>query len=567
MPIVTNAQSKELVVDVLEKDIATIQAAVARGYLNYEMLATIYLERIAAYDQAYNSLITINEKILEEARLLDKEYQERGPRSLLHGIPVIVKDNIDVKGMPTTAGAKALLDNYPKENAPIVQKLIDNGAIIIGKANMSEFAFSARNSYSSFGHVYNAFNSKYTSYGSSGGTAVAIALGFAPIGLGTDTNASLRTPASAAALTSLRPTYGSIEMAGIIPYDAERDIAGVMGRYVSDVKLVNEILQFEEKQFKSSQNIKIGVLNDLMSNKTLGSANALRATNSEIITLMMAAIAFFDDYGIEIVKLDKVYNDDLEKLRRDTFGGVFFCYDFNQYLKNTTGSIRNYNDLLASGQFVQNLSFYNISCNFDLRTQRLATINAKKDEYTNYWYQLMDANDVDVLLYPTTKNRLPLIGNNQALINSGIIAPTTGMPALNVPLGFIDELPYGMEMVSKHHGEQLLFYLASLWEEENNYYYVPEPALYEVCPLKLELKEWYDKFYQSSKYEQLNERARQLFISESDDVEINSLIVDYKNHHIPDYYEIMSVTMASKFWVVGIIIIFLISGFVYRKIN
>ena len=113
-------------------------------------------------------------------------------------------------------------------NSFVVQKLIDAGAIVLGSTNMSELAFSAKNSYSSYGQVYNVFNPLYTPYGSSGGSAVAVSAGFAAIALGTDTNSSVRLPASGAGLVGLRPTLGLVSRSGVVPYDIERDTVGIL---------------------------------------------------------------------------------------------------------------------------------------------------------------------------------------------------------------------------------------------------------------------------------------------------------------------------------------------------
>ena len=221
------------------------------GYLTYEELVKIYLDRIEKYNEKYNAVLYINPNALEEAKEKDIEYKKNGRKSDLYGMPILVKDNIDVKNMPTTAGAKGLKDNYPKKNAPAIQNLVDKGAIIIGKANMSEFALSAYNSYSSFGHVKNAYNTSYSSYGSSGGTAVGVAANFAVAGLGTDTGGSVRLPSAANNLVGLRPTWGSISGDGVIKYDKTRDTIGPITRYVLDNAILLDALTNEETNYKN----------------------------------------------------------------------------------------------------------------------------------------------------------------------------------------------------------------------------------------------------------------------------------------------------------------------------
>ena len=243
-------------VDVTTMSIEELLNAMDKGYLTSEQLVNIYLERIEAYDDMFNSINQLNDNAIEQAKELDKEREEGKLRGRLHGIPILVKCNIDAYGMPTTAGTKALKDNYPKENAYVVQKLVDEGAIILGSTNMSEMAFSAGNSYSSYGYVRNVFNTEYTSYGSSGGSAVAVAAAFAAASLGTDTNSSVRIPAAGAGLVGIRPTLGLVSRSGVIPYDVERDTVGVLSRSVADNALLLNIISGVDKNDDKTKNSK-----------------------------------------------------------------------------------------------------------------------------------------------------------------------------------------------------------------------------------------------------------------------------------------------------------------------
>ena len=148
----------EAVIDITKMDIFEIQEAIDNKFINYETLIKLYLDRIDEYNSKYKAIITVNENILEEAKKCDEEYKKNGRKSYLFCMPIIVKDNIDVVGMPTTVGTKSLSDSYPKEDAEIIKNLKEKGALIIGKANMSEFAFSAQTSESSYGTVKNAYN-------------------------------------------------------------------------------------------------------------------------------------------------------------------------------------------------------------------------------------------------------------------------------------------------------------------------------------------------------------------------------------------------------------------------
>ena len=220
------------VIDITQMTMTDELEYLDKGVITSYELANLYLDRINIYNSTFNAMITINPNVLEEAKEMDELRSKGEIKGRLHGVFIIVKDNIDVKGMPTTAGAKALSDNYPKEDAPIIKKLKDEGAIVIGKANMSEFAFSARECNSSYGYVSNAFRVGYTSYGSSGGSSVALALNFGSVAIGTDTNSSVRLPAAAAGLVGIRPTYGKLSNNGIIAYDVYRDTAGIISKSV-----------------------------------------------------------------------------------------------------------------------------------------------------------------------------------------------------------------------------------------------------------------------------------------------------------------------------------------------
>ena len=255
-------------INILNMSIEEIQQSVDLGIINYETIAKIYLERIQEYNDEFMAIISVNENIVEQARKLDEKYKQSGRISMLYGIPIILKDNIDYVGLPTTAGAKGLKNNFSKQNATIVQNLLDVGALIIGKSNMSEFAFSARTSSSSYGTVKNAYDTDLTAYGSSGGTAVAVSTGMAVAGLGTDTNSSIRVPSSAANLIGLRPTYSLLSSDGIINYDASRHTAGPMTKYTSDNAILLEVLTSNlggDTQYENNvKGMKIGVVSQFV---------------------------------------------------------------------------------------------------------------------------------------------------------------------------------------------------------------------------------------------------------------------------------------------------------------
>ncbi len=217
--------------------IADINAAFDAGTLTSEKLVSIHLARIAAYDEVgpkLNAVLALNPKAIEEARALDRERKSSGRRSPLHGIPVILKDNIDTRDLPTTAGSFVLAGSHPPDDAFIVKKFREAGAVVLAKVNMSEFASGS--AMSSFGGAsLNPHDVDRSPSGSSGGTGVAIAAGYASVGIGTDTGGSIRGPSAANGIVGLKPTLGLVSRDGIVPLALSFDTAGPMARHVYDV--------------------------------------------------------------------------------------------------------------------------------------------------------------------------------------------------------------------------------------------------------------------------------------------------------------------------------------------
>src|SRR5436309_15822688 len=231
-------------IDLDSATIADINAAFDAGTLTAEKLVQICLARIAAFDRkgpALHAVIALNPKAIETARALDAERKAKGPRSPLHGIPVVLKDNYDTFDMPTTGGSVLLEGSIPSHDAFLVKKLRDAGVIILAKVNMSEFASAG--AYSSLGgQSRNPHDLWRSPAGSSGGTGVAIAAGYAPLGMGTDTGGSIRGPSTSNGIVGLKPTHGLLSRNGIIPLSLSFDTGGPMARSVSDVAVALGLL-------------------------------------------------------------------------------------------------------------------------------------------------------------------------------------------------------------------------------------------------------------------------------------------------------------------------------------
>jgi amidase len=204
------AQTLEITASTIED----INAAFNNESLTSEQLVELYLSRIEAYDDAgpaINAVLALNGQAVDRARALDAERRAKGPRSRLHGIPIVLKDNIDTADLPTTAGSSLLAGSLPPDDAFIVQKLRAAGAIILAKVNMSEFGSGGAMS-SLGGPIRNPHDLERSPLGSSGGTGASIAAAYAQFGLGTDTGGSVRWPSTANGIVGLKPTYGSIRL-------------------------------------------------------------------------------------------------------------------------------------------------------------------------------------------------------------------------------------------------------------------------------------------------------------------------------------------------------------------
>jgi amidase len=233
-------------IDVVELSAVTARDRMSAGALTARELTEAYLERIKAIDDAgpaLNAIIELNPNALADAQTLDAERKSGKLRGPLHGLPVLIKDNVDIAGMVNSAGSLALAENRPAQDAFIVARLRQQGAVILGKTNLSEWAnFRSTRSTSGWssrgGQTKNPYVLDRNPCGSSSGTGAAIAASLAAIGVGTETDGSIICPAAVTALVGLKPTVGLVSRRGIIPISASQDTAGPMGRTVADVALM-----------------------------------------------------------------------------------------------------------------------------------------------------------------------------------------------------------------------------------------------------------------------------------------------------------------------------------------
>lgn len=472
-------------IDLEELTIEEIHTAYKNGTYTSRDLVAAYITAISEKNDEINALSIINPEALSIAEDLDKEYQRTGKLRPLHGIPIIVKDNINTKGLPTTAGSRALQNFIPEENAFVINKLVQAGAIVFAKSNMAEWAFSPMHTESStVGTTHNPYNLDYVPAGSSGGTAAAIAANLGVAGLGTDTGNSIRGPSSHASLVGFRTTLGLISREGIVPLYLRNDVVGPMTRTVEDATRVMEVMagydakdpvtknslekipgnyqQFLDKN--GLQGARIGVLRELS-----------EGTDPDIKALFDKAILDLDSLGAEII--DPVVIPNFESLRQNQW-----CSEFKKdvekflatYVNNDT--VKTIEDIIRIGT---NSDFarerLKESANFSGRygEDPAECLDAYHDKrriaFREAIEKLMDSLKLDAIIYPTWNNKPARIASFQEEYrgdNSQVIAPHTGQPAFTVPMGYSSgNLPSGLQFLGRMYAEPTLIKLTYSYEQ------------------------------------------------------------------------------------------------------
>lgn len=484
--------------DLLDANIPELSKAMQEGKVTSEKLVQMYLDRIAAYDKTcgMNSIIATNKNALSIAKKLDKERKEGQIRGPLHGVPIIVKDNYDYKGMPTTAGSTALSGSIANDDAFVISQLEKQGAIILAKANLSEFAFSGSNSRSAIGGTtYNAYDNTKTPAGSSGGTAVSITSNFAAAGLGTDTGSSIRRPSSFGNLYGLRPSKGLTSIDGVVPLSADQDVTGPICRSVEDLAIMLDAIAGTDAKDRYTsdadanslipddgyvsylkkdglQGKKIGYLTNsfgINAKTTKDDSGNWVTTNldepipmdEKIAPMTDKAIQTLKDGGAELVDISDLIPDSLifslngavssAKLE----GSSAFEWDMHEYFNalGDNATMHGVADIVANGGYISNLSRYTVA-NEDLVNPRFNDDGTIRESYKANWdarlnfrntiTNILKDNGIDAVVYvsqidvPCDEADSPdsskIHSNSAAYINK--FGPVAGLPDMMIPMGF-----------------------------------------------------------------------------------------------------------------------------------
>ncbi|SFZ93007.1 amidase [Flaviramulus basaltis] len=456
---------------ILEQDILTLQKSINNGDLSYEKLVKFYLYRIKKFDRenewSLNSVISLNPNIIEEAKQKDRELLNRKLKHPIFGMPILLKDNINTSEMPTTAGAVALKKNKTKD-AFIVQRLKENGAIILGKSNLSEWAYffcgDCPSGYSAIGgQTLNPYGRRVMDTGgSSSGSGVAVAANFCVAAVGSETSGSILSPSSQNSIVGLKPTIGLLSRGGIVPISSTLDTPGPMTKSVIDNAIMLDAMSgFDNKDPKAIDTKKGNgfYYNDMDSSKYEGKRFGAFKKLMEDDTLYVNALNVLKQQGAEIIEIDE------EKIDLPGFIRLLnldMKKDLPKYLKN-------YADKNAEVSSVNDVINFNKkdSLNSMPYGQRLfegiASDSATNEEFDSI-KMILKNNGKQFFNVPIKAHKLDgfLSINNY---HAGFAA-VAEYPALTVPMGYTNKgVPKGLTFITEPLCEKELLKWAYIYEE------------------------------------------------------------------------------------------------------
>jgi Asp-tRNA(Asn)/Glu-tRNA(Gln) amidotransferase A subunit family amidase len=471
-----------------ETTIAEIHAAMKAGRLTCRDLVDGYLRRIDAYDKngpALNAIVVVNPEARQQAEELDRRFAQGGITGPLHCVPTIVKDNFETIGLQSAAGSLALEGFVSDKDAFQVRKIKAAGAIVLAKSNMAEWAFSPYETVNSIlpGYTRNPYALNRVTAGSSGGTAAAVAASFGAVGLGTDTGNSIRGPSAHQGLVGIRSTMGLTSRGGVVPLNLRADIAGPMTRTVEDAVAVFQVIVGEDpddpataaSRGRTIPTYAASLVRDGLKGARIGvlrQAYERATTDPEVVEVFRAALADLARAGATVVDPVKV-----DQPRRPQGAGPCggFKYDINRYLAGHGDRVpvHNLEEIIKSRRFHPSVQQRleraqegseagpdSPGCTADAEYRAAVGAAVTKT---------MDELKLDALVYPTWSNPPRLIGdlNTPHGDNSQFFSPTTGFPAINVPMGYTrgGVLPAGLTFFGRAWDEPTLIRLAYAYEQ------------------------------------------------------------------------------------------------------
>jgi amidase len=491
-PTTAAAPAGKPAVDVVELSAVEARDRMAAGSLTSQALTQAYLDRIAKIDDAgptLNSVIELNPSAVSEAAALDAERKAGKVRGPLHGIPILIKDNVDVAGMVNSAGSLAMAGHRPKQDAFLVQRLRDAGAVIIGKANLSEWAnFRSTRSSSGWssrgGQTKNPYVLDRNACGSSSGTGSAIAASLAAIGVGTETDGSIICPAAVNGLAGLKPTVGLVSRTGIIPISISQDTAGPMARTVSDVALLLSGMAGVDETDPSgpaaagkiAADYTTFLKTDAIKGKRFGVVRQAMGYHPDVDAAMKQAVDALKAGGAEIVDVKiPTYND-----WNDAEFAVLL-YEFkdglNAYLKNSGAPHASLEALIAwnKANAAQAMPFFGQEIFEQAQAKgpltdaayKKARDEARRMAGKDGLLAALQKDKLDALVAPSLGPAWltdHVMGDHFLAAGYGMAA-VAGTPSLTVPMGDIHGLPLGVTFMGPAYSEGALIGFGYAFEQ------------------------------------------------------------------------------------------------------
>ncbi len=466
----------------MEGTIVETQNALQSGTVTSEELVAMYLARVDAYDKAgpeLNAMIYLNPNAIAEAQALDAERLTQGSRGPLHGIPVVLKDNYDTYDMPTSAGSLSLAGTVPPDDAYLVRRLREAGAVFIGKANMHEFAYGITTISSLGGQTLNPYDPTRNAGGSSGGTGAAVAANFAMFGMGSDTCGSIRIPSSHNSLVGLRVTQNLLSRDGIIPLSLTQDVGGPLARTVEDLAVVLDAtagydpndpvtsVALEHTPRSYTRALQTGRLKGARFG-LLTDALVTTSADNEVADVIRAARVQLEALGATVVD---VAIPDYTNVSNTSVISYEFSENLEAYLAATPAApFKTLQNIVDSGLYhpsLQSVLTNSLASNTSMPAyqQRLAG----RAVFRQTLVASMDANNLDALVYPTIRQKPVLVPSTSQPGSNCRVSAHSGLPAISVQAGFTpDDIPVGMEFLGREFTESDLLGFAYSWQQSTH---------------------------------------------------------------------------------------------------
>ena len=450
-------------------------------------LAKEYLKKIREKDEKVNSFITVTEDIALKNAKRAQKIIDKGEQMPMTGIPVAVKDNICTCGILTTCASKMLWNFKPVYDATVMDRLNNEGIVLLGKTNMDEFGMGSRGDSSYFGAVKNPYDSERVAGGSSGGSAAAVSAGFVPVALGSDTGGSVRLPASFCGVVGLKPTYGSVSRFGLIAFASSLEQIGVIGKSAKDsAYILNEISGIDEKDATTSKNAtrdylsKIGM--DFCGVKIGIPKEFFEGDISEKIKVaVMDAAKYYEKKGAKLVSVSMpsllqgvpayyLISSAEAASNLSRFDGIKYGYrsengdSYEEVIKNTRGEAFGFEvkRRILLGNYALSSGYYD-----DYYKNALKISSKIRNEYSDIF------KECDVILTPTSPTVVDRSDEKKNPVNMymgdicTVTANIAGVPAISIPCGYDrNGLPVGMSITGRHFDEAGIIALADLFEKE-----------------------------------------------------------------------------------------------------